>query len=290
MRELDGRTAVVTGAASGIGYALAAALLDEGMRVVAADVEAPALAEAAARLIDGRDPDTLLTVECDVTDAGAVEGLRDRAIERYGRVNLLCNNAGVGGVRGSIGHLDLSDWKWVLGVNLWGVIHGCEAFVPHLEGHGDGHIVNTASIAGHLSLPFMGPYNVAKHAVVTLSETMRHELDRSGSGVGVSVLCPGVVATRLIDADRNRPEHLTHALDEGDPTVREQERAVARELMAQKKPPAEVAQLVVDAVKSDTFWIFTDDQFAADLAERHHSIESATNPPPARTLLDYMLD
>jgi NAD(P)-dependent dehydrogenase (short-subunit alcohol dehydrogenase family) len=225
-----------------------------------------------------------------VTDPTSVAALRDAAIERFDRVNLVCNNAGVGGVRNPVGQLDLSDWQWVLGVNLWGVIHGCEVFLPHLMEHGDGHIVNTASIAGHLSLPFMGPYNVAKHGVVALSETIRHELAHAGSTVGISVLCPGFVATRLVDADRNRPEHLRRPLVEpNNQEAREREREAARELLSQKKPADEVARLVVDAVKSEQFWIFTDDQFREPIAERHRSIESATNPAKALTLVDYLL-
>lgn len=290
MQELGGRTAVVTGAASGMGLAFAEAFLREGMQLVAADVEAPALARAEEQLAAVRGPEAVLAIRTDVSDPASVNALRDAALARFGRVNVVCNNAGVGGVRNPIGRLDLSDWQWVLGVNLWGVIHGCEAFVPHLLEHGDGHIVNTASIAGHISLPYMGPYNVSKHGVVTLSETLLHELAHAGSTVGVSVLCPGFVATNLIDADRNRPEHLVRPLDEPeDAGARERERAAGRELLGQKKPPAEVAQLVVDAVKANQFWIFTDDQFAPVVAERHRSIESVTNPPQARTLVDYLL-
>lgn len=290
MQELEGRTAVVTGAASGMGLAFAEAFLRQGMQVVAADVEAPALARAEEQLAAVRGPEAVLAVRTDVSDPASVNALRDAALARFGRVNVVCNNAGVGGVRNPIGRLDLSDWQWVLGVNLWGVIHGCEAFVPHLLEHGDGHIVNTASIAGHVSLPFMGPYNVSKHGVVTLSETLLHELGHAGSTVGVSVLCPGFVATNLIDADRNRPENLVRPLDEpDDAAARERERAAGRELLGQKKPPAEVAQLVVDAVKANQFWIFTDGQFAPVVAERHRSIESVSNPPQARTLVDYLL-
>jgi len=290
MQELGGRTAVVTGAASGMGLAFAEAFLRQGMQVVAADVEAPALARAEEHLAAIRGPEAVLAVRTDVADPASVNDMRDAALARFGQVNVVCNNAGVGGTRNPIGRLDLSDWQWVLGVNLWGVIHGCEAFVPHLIEHGDGHIVNTASIAGHVSLPFMGPYNVSKHGVVTLSETLLHELAHAGSTVGVSVLCPGFVATNLIDADRNRPEHLVRPLSEpDDAAARERERAAGRELLGQKKPPAEVAELVVNAIKGNQFWIFTDDQFAPVLAERHRSIESVTNPPRARTLVDYLL-
>jgi NAD(P)-dependent dehydrogenase (short-subunit alcohol dehydrogenase family) len=287
MEQLGGRTAVVTGAASGMGLAFAEAFLAEGMSVVVADVERPALEEAADRLATAGE---VLAVPTDVADPASVTALRDRALERFGTVHVVCNNAGVGGVRHPVGELDLSDWRWVLGVNLWGVIHGCEAFLPHLRSHGDGHIVNTASVAGHLSLPFMGPYNVSKHAVVTLSETILHELAHAGSTVGISVLCPGFVATRLIDADRNRPEHLSRPLAEPADAARlEREREAGRELLAQRKPPTEVAALVVDAIRQRQFWVFTDDQFAEPIAERHRSIEQRANPPKADTLVDYLL-
>jgi NAD(P)-dependent dehydrogenase (short-subunit alcohol dehydrogenase family) len=270
-----------------MGLAFTEAFLAEGMSVVMADVERPALEEAAGRLASAG---TVLAVPTDVAEPASVHALRDAAVERFGTVHVVCNNAGVGGVRHPIGELDLNDWRWVLGVNLWGVIHGCEAFLPHLRSHGDGHIVNTASVAGHLSLPFMGPYNVAKHGVVTLSETMLHELAHAGSTVGVSVLCPGFVATRLIDADRNRPEHLSRPLAEPADVARlEQERDAGRELLAQRKPPAEVAQLVVDAIRQRRFWVFTDDQFAEPIAERHRTIEDRANPPKAETLIDYLL-
>jgi NAD(P)-dependent dehydrogenase (short-subunit alcohol dehydrogenase family) len=285
--ELDGKTAVVTGAASGMGLAFAEAFLAQGMSVVLADVERPAL-EAAAERLGAAGP--VLAVPTDVSDHRSVEALRDAALERFGTVHVLCNNAGVGGVRHAVGDLDLTDWQWVLGVNLWGVIHGCQAFLPHLRSHGDAHIVNTASVAGHLSLPYMGPYNVGEHGVVTLSETILHELAHAGSTVGVSVLCPGFVATRLIDADRNRPEHLTRPLREPADAARlEQERAAGRELLAQRKPPAEVAELVVDAIVQRRFWVFTDDQFAEPIAARHRSIEARANPPKADTLIDYLL-
>jgi NAD(P)-dependent dehydrogenase (short-subunit alcohol dehydrogenase family) len=196
----------------------------------------------------------------------------------------LCNNAGVGG-GGPMSELSLADWKWTIGVNLWGVIHGVHHFLPHLLAHGDGHIVNTASIAGILSFPHMGSYNVSKHAVVTLSETLYQELLQMGSAVGVTVLCPGFVNTRILDSDRNRPEQLRHPLAEVDP-LREQLRAIANELYAKTKPPADVAELVADAIVANHLYCFTDDAFADEVAEHHRYIQTATNPPSVGTVFD----
>jgi NAD(P)-dependent dehydrogenase (short-subunit alcohol dehydrogenase family) len=286
VQELQGRVAVVTGAASGIGLALAEAFQAEGMAVVLADIESGPLHVAAERLAQGGD---VLAVRTDVSEAASVEALRDAALERFGRVNVVANNAGVGG-GGPMRDVPLSTWRWVLGVNLWGVIHGVTAFLPHLQSHGDGHIVNTASIAGLVSLPEMGPYNVSKHGVVTLSETLQQELRQSGSTVGVTALCPGFVSTAIIDSDRNRPEHLALPGSEQEADAATEElRAAARELFRLQKPPAEVAALVVAAVLDDRLYCFTDDRFADDIARRHRHIEAGTNPERVGPLVEYLL-
>jgi NAD(P)-dependent dehydrogenase (short-subunit alcohol dehydrogenase family) len=277
MDELAGKTAVVTGGASGIGLAMGAAFASRGMNVVLADIEAGPLHEAAERL-------GAFAVRTDVSDEASVAALRDAALDRFGRVNVLCNNAGVGG-GGPIAELSLESWKWTLGVNLWGVVHGVHHFLPHLVSHGDGHIVNTASIAGILSFPYMAAYNVSKHAVVTLSETLYQELLQSASSVGVTVLCPGFVNTRIIESDRNLPEDMQQPLAEADP-MREQLRAVVSDLYAKTKPPAEVADLVIEAITAKRLYCFTDEAFAGEVADHHRNIESATNPRSVGTLFD----
>src|SRR5512134_171510 len=203
MEALAAKTAVVTGAASGIGLAIAKRLGAEGMRVVLADVEADALARA-ARELDGAGVETL-AVPTDVASAQQVEALAQRATDAFGAPHLVCNNAGVF-AGGHCWEVSLADWKWTLDVNLWGVIHGVRSFVPRLLAHGDeAHVVNTASMAGLMSNPFSGPYTVSKHAVVALSEVLHHELTLTGTKVGVSVLCPEAVATRIGESERNRP-------------------------------------------------------------------------------------
>jgi NAD(P)-dependent dehydrogenase (short-subunit alcohol dehydrogenase family) len=283
VEQLQGKVAVVTGAASGIGLALADAFLGEGMRVVLADVEAGPLHAAAARLADAGD---VLAVRTDVSDERSVLDLRTAALERYGRVNVVCNNAGVGG-GGPMAALSLHTWRWVLGVNLWGVIHGVSAFLPHLLEHGDGHIVNTGSIAGLVSFPSMGPYNVSKHGVVTLSETLHQELVQSGSTVGVTVLCPGFVNTRIVESDRNRPEHLAQPLAEPDPE-REQLLAMAREAYRHQMDPAAVAPLVVAAIRQRRLYCYTDDKWGDEVARRHRQIEAGETPGSVGQLFEHL--
>src|SRR5207248_8286700 len=209
MKDFQGKVAVVTGAASGIGRALAGKSMQEGMKVVLADVEESALKQAEDELkASGAE---VLAVRTDVSKAGEVEALAQQAFATYGAVHLLCNNAGVGAgttVWGS----SLADWQWVLGVNLWGVIHGIHFFVPRMLAQGsEGHIVNTASAAGLISSPGLGIYKVAKHGVVTLSETLALELAARGAKLKASVLCPEWVNTRIMDAERNRPQGLRNA-------------------------------------------------------------------------------
>jgi NAD(P)-dependent dehydrogenase (short-subunit alcohol dehydrogenase family) len=250
METLRGGTAVVTGAASGIGLALARRAAAEGMRVVLADVDADGLAAAAADL-PGAPEDGVEQVRCDVSDPDAVEALADRAYERFGSVELLCNNAGVGG-GGHVAELDRKDWEWVLGVNLWGVIHGVTSFLPRmLESGRPGHVVNTASMAGFFATAGMAPYAVSKFGVVALSESMRAEL--AGSRVGVSVLCPGWVSTRIHESDRSRPDELRVDRPAPDPERSSEIRAVIEGGL----DPASVADLVFAAVRSGRFWVFT---------------------------------
>jgi NAD(P)-dependent dehydrogenase (short-subunit alcohol dehydrogenase family) len=252
IEDLRGRVAVVTGAASGIGRAMARRFAAEGMRVVLADIERPPLDEVAAELAGAGAE--VLAVATDVSDPGQVDDLAAATVDAFGAVHVLCNNAGVGG-GGQLWEVPLGDWQWVIGVNLWGVIHGLRSFVPLMVEQDEGHVVNTASMAGLTSSPFMAPYNVSKHGVVTVSETLHAELAMRGSKVGVTVLCPGWVNTRIADSDRNRPEDLTVER----PAAPELEvfRDLLRGFLATGMDPGDVAGHVVDAVRTGRFYVLT---------------------------------
>lgn len=281
MKELAGKTAVITGAASGMGRAFAERFAGAGMNVVLADVEVPRLEEATEG-VKARGVEAI-AVPTDVSDPDAVERLRDAAMARFGRVNVVCNNAGVAGSMTGLA-IDLNDWQWVLGVNLWGVVHGHRSFLPHLLEHGDGHIVNTASMAGHF--PGHSPYSASKWAVVAISEGLRQQLRAQGATVGVSCLCPGWVATDIATSDRNRPEWAAPpALDE--PPVDERAAMLRQFLLDQLNsgmPPSQVADMVHDAVVNERFWIFTDMAMVAALEPRYRAILAADNPPDAALL------
>jgi NAD(P)-dependent dehydrogenase (short-subunit alcohol dehydrogenase family) len=275
MKDLQDRVAVVTGAASGIGFGLATALLAAGCRVVVADVEEPALEQAAAEL-DGGAPGCIHAVVTDVADLASVEALAASTLDRFGQVDVLCNNAGVS-TFSTIEHLTMDDWNWVLGVDLWGVIHGVQTFLPIMLRQGTpAHIVNTASLAGLLSgTAQLGPYGVAKVGVVSLSETLRIELSASGAPVGVSVLCPGLVNTNVLDCDRNRPAGFgAEARTEAGDTWRETMRAGFTGPTG--KEPIEVAEMVLDAIRNDRFWVISHGDLKPALERRFAEILDAT--------------
>jgi NAD(P)-dependent dehydrogenase (short-subunit alcohol dehydrogenase family) len=279
MEDLDGKVAVVTGGASGIGLGLATRFVAEGMKVVIGDVEKDALDDAVASL--RASGGAVSGVVTDVTDPDQVQALADAVMAEHGAVHVVCNNAGVGG-GGISWEAPLSTWQWVIGVNLWGVIHGIRAFVPLLLEQGEGHVVNTASVAGLVAAPFMGPYNASKHAVVGVSETLHHELAFMGSAVKVSVLCPGWVNTRIADSERNRPTHLAAgpAADGGaqETTMRD----VLQAMLAQGMSTDEVAGKVLDAIRTEQFWVLTHDdegdQWVQAVQRRIASLQARTNP------------
>jgi NAD(P)-dependent dehydrogenase (short-subunit alcohol dehydrogenase family) len=277
MKDFAGRVAVVTGAASGIGRALAARFAAAGMKVVLADVEEQALAVAADEL--GVRGATVAGVPTDVSRASDVETLARRTLETFGAVHVVCNNAGVVAA-GVSWQLTLADWEWVLGVNLWGVIHGVRTFVPILiDQKTEGHVVNTASLAGLVASPFNASYTVSKFGVVALSETLQHELALLGTPVRVSVLCPGWVNTRIIDAGRNRPASLA-----GEPAPQaqtEMERmleATARQLLAAGLAPERVADRVFDAIRDERFYILTHPEFTPLVRTRMEDILEGRSP------------
>ena len=267
-----GKVAVVTGAASGIGLALAERFARAGLDVVLADVEQPAL-QAASEKIAGLGVKTL-AVPTDVSDEAAVNALAAAAIDRFGAVHVVCNNAGVVTVADPwFG--PTSAWKWVLGVDLWGVIHGIRAFLPLLAAQGEGHIVNTASVAG--LIPGIGPvYDAAKHAVVAISEDLYRAMNVAMLPIGVSVLCPGWVRTSVVQADRNWPQSRGEVPPRAattEVTLPHLERAVG-EGMA----PAAVADLVADAIAANRFWVFTDPRFTQMALDRWQRIAGGHNP------------
>lgn len=273
MQDLQSKVAVVTGAASGIGRALAGAFAAEGMRLVLADVETNALDEAAAALrAKGAEVHAVVT---DVSDAAQVDRLADRAFEACGAVDVLCNNAGIA-VSGLSWEQSIADWQWILGVNLWGVIHGLRSFVPRMLAQGtDGHIVNTASVAGLTSNPFMGAYNVTKHGVVTLSETLEKELRMTNTKLHVSVLCPGFVKTGISDSDRNRPA----ALREANVAPRRGDlEAVVRHAIETGLDPAEVARQVVAAIRAERFYVLTHQELVPHVKTRCDEVVEQKNP------------
>ncbi len=266
---------MVTGAASGIGLGLCERFAAEGMRVVMADVEEPALREAAVRL-SGQGAE-VLAVTTDVAQAEQVEALRDKAVQAFGAVHVLCNNAGVGGPHGPLWQATPGDWEWVLGVNLWGVIHGIRAFVPLLLEQDAAHIVNTASVFG-IFAGALGPYGISKHAVVALTETLHFSLREVGARVGVSVLCPGAVRTRFGSSARNRPAEAGPSAASG-AAERASEEQFDR-LLTTAKQPAEVAELVVRGIRERRFYILTSDNRNAAIRRRAEEILAGDPPAP----------
>lgn len=273
MRELQDKIAVVTGGASGIGLAVARRAAAEGMRLVLADIDEAAL-KAAADALTGAGAD-VLGVPTDVSEPSSVDALAERAVSHFGAVHLVHNNAGVGG-GGPTWQVSDADWRWILGVNLFGVVNGIRSFVPLLLEQGEGHVVNTASLAGLVSAPLMGPYNASKHAVVTISETLVKDLRMVGAtGVGVSVLCPGFVRTGIADSERSRPAWAPPPEPSNIGALLHQ---AFHDLVDNGIDPEPVADAVIEAVKADRFYILTHDESQAAVAIRMRDILEGRAP------------
>jgi len=252
MQEFEGRVAVVTGAASGIGLGMARAFTAAGMRVVLADVESAALDAATKVLIDrGHE---VMGVRTDVSRLEDIEELAARTLERFGSINVLCNNAGVG-IAGPVPETSLEDWRWTLDVDLWGPIYGVHVFLPLIAESGEGHINSTASMAGLLAGGSLAAYNVAKHGVVALMASLARDLSIAHSPITASVLCPGPIKTNIITSQRNRDPA------DADRHIRSEtgERYWARltEHLAHGMDPDEVGPMVLDAIANGRFWVFT---------------------------------
>jgi NAD(P)-dependent dehydrogenase (short-subunit alcohol dehydrogenase family) len=272
VKDLRDRVAVITGAASGIGRSMASRFAAEGMKLVLADIESQPLLEAEQEL--KKQGVSVLAITTDVSKAESVEALRQKAVETFGFVHILCNNAGVNAPVGPVWERTTLDWKWVLGVNLWGVVHGIRTFLPGMIESGlQGHIVNTASRDGFLAGPLLGVYSASKYAVVSLSESLYFELAMMRSQIGVSLLCPGAVKTRVRWSERNRPGELDNGYNRAKTTVCEVDE------LEQGILPSQVADRVVEGIRSNQFYIFvTTPQDMAHIRTRSEWILAQRNP------------
>ncbi len=274
MKDLVDRAAWITGAASGIGLALAHRLAAERMKLVLVDVEPGPLAEAEAALKAAGA--TVLALRADVSKASEVEAAAKRALDTFGTIQLIVNNAGVGGGGGPMWKLSEADWKWTVDVNLYGVIHGIRYLLaPLVESGLEGHVVNTASIAGLTSTPFMGPYTATKHAVVSLSECLSKELELAKVNVGVSVLCPGFVKTRIHQSHRNRPGEQQKVDDN---PLAQKFAAVLNNLVESGQPASKIADEIVAAVRAPKFYILTHPEMKPAVEHRMRQILDEQQP------------
>ncbi len=277
MQELSERVAVVTGAGSGIGRAMALRFAAEGMRVALADVDPTGLGDTGRLLVEGgADPGDVLAQPTDVRLEAEVDALADRVFAEWGRVDVLCNNAGVF-VGGFLWERPAADLEFVLGVNLWGILHGIRAFVPRMIAQGtEGHVVNTCSIAGLLGSPYAGPYGISKFAALAATETLAADLEAVGSKIGVTALCPGTVATAIATgSEAHRPPELATEPTEAQEFVN----SVLVDVTAEGIDPSEVARLVVDAIRDGTFLLLTHEHHRQPLRDRADELAKGHLPP-----------
>ncbi|EKS40460.1 SDR family NAD(P)-dependent oxidoreductase [Afipia clevelandensis] len=271
MRELAGKTAFVTGGASGIGFALGRAFAEAGMKVMLADVESDALA-AAVNSLHNVGPG-VRGIDCDVADAASVERAAKATFDAFGNVHIVCNNAGVA-AGGGIDEIALDSWRWVIDVNLLGVVHGIRAFLPHMRAHGEGgHIVNTASMAGMQSGLGFSPYTASKFAVVGMSEGLAPQL--APFGIGVSVLCPGFVRTRIGESGRNRPDQYGAAQVPEPGSATAMLVAMVDEMIRNGIDPADVAARVLAAIRANELYVFTHPEMRTEVENRFTAITTA---------------
>ncbi len=273
MKEFEDKVAVITGAASGIGRAIADRCVQEGMKAVLADVEVERLKKTEASM--RASGATVLAVPTDVSQANDIKALAQKTLDAFGAVDLLCNNAGVA-TGGCIWESTVADWQWVMGVNLWSVIHAARVFVPiMLAQETECHIVNTASMAGLISGPGLGVYKVAKHGVVSLTETLHHELAQRGAKLKVSLLCPGIVNTRIMESARNRPGFLP---PQPSRAAAGPEWEALRQAVPSGMPPEQVAAALFKALRQDQFYILTHPESKDQVRTRMEDILQQRSP------------
>jgi NAD(P)-dependent dehydrogenase (short-subunit alcohol dehydrogenase family) len=286
MKQFQGRVAVVTGGASGLGRAMARRFAREGMKIVIADVQQDALDRTTAEFrAAGHET---IGVRCDVSRADDVQALCRAALERFGAVHVLCNNAGVA-PGGLAWESTLQDWEWCLGVNLYGVIHGLRSFVPEMLARGEeGHIVNTASVAGLVSPPGMGIYCVSKHAVVALTECLHHDLASQTDRIKCSVLCPAYVPTAIADSERNRPAALANPARERSAEELAREEQLRKAVSSGRITAEQVGDLVFEAIRDERFYILPHQKIKGAIQTRMEDIlleraPTDTSKPPRQT-------
>jgi len=276
MKDFKGKVAVITGAASGIGYGLAERAAKEGMKVVLAGINEDTLKKAENEI--KKTGTTTLVVKTDVSKEEDVKNLAEKTLDAFGAVHLLFNNAGVGaGIGKMIWENTLAEWKWMLNVNLWGVIHSLHVFLPIMVNQNeDGHIVNTASIGGLVSNGMLVPYSVSKAAIVALSENLDVQLKESKIPIGITVLCPGPVHTRGNDAERNRPAELTNEFVQPKTEKQKYIEEVLDKLNEQGMAPQELASLVFDAIRRNKLYILSHPEYNEAIQQRAEAVLQAT--------------